>query len=538
VGRVLTRIEEVHSASRAAWLWAAVLWVTVASCHEEAAQRRPNILLISLDSVRADTLSFDDAVATPHLAGLAQRGTVFRQAISGTSWTLPAHLQMMTGSPPLVHGVESADVIADPEGPLLAERLSADGYRTLGFYTGGYLSPSFGFARGFDRYVAVGPEDAVSSSGEGPEALVAGAISSGLVAAEVDQLLHGLGDETPLFLFLHLYDPHYDYVPPPPWDQHFDPDYAGSMDGRNFYYNLDIWDESLSPPRRVNDRDLEHIVALYRGEVSWTDQNIGRVLEALERVGRLEDTLVIVTADHGEEFFEHEGRGHRHTLFDELIHVPLLIVPPGGGAPRSVEQQVSLSDIAPTILDFAGGAAPPSMYGRSLRAALNGDAIAARPVVSSLYRASVNRRGDVFHRMTQSVRTEDWKLIRTLIVSPNGKLRVPEAVWFDLRADPAERVGVDDPEDPRLVQAWELFERETAALRAHWEAQAHAPDESRVTDARQELQAQLRALGYVDPDEGLEGHAILARPWGLAPVPAVGLDQVAASRQRAAGRNR
>lgn len=491
---------------------------------------RLDVILISLDSVRADSLSFRDAHATPHLTELAERGTVFTQAVSGTSWTLPAHVQMMTGAPPPLHGVEDGDLRIDPRMPLLAELLKQAGYFTAGFFTVGYLWGDYGFARGFDVYESAIHERDLELSdasfvprgaagGQGTRETAGSELpSSPRVRQRVDRLLSQLAPERPLFLFLHFFDPHYDYVPPAPYDIRFDPDYEGTLDGRNFLRNPRIWDESLQPPRQVGDRDLAHLFALYRGEIAWTDKVLGEIFASLDTAGRLEHALVIVTADHGEEFFEHDRRGHRQTLYDEVLRVPLLVRPPAGTPARKVETQVSLSDLMPTLLDYVGIETPDSVHGRSLRPAIEGEGIAPRPAISTLYIPAPGKRGRQHHHLLQAVRTPEAKLLRHVIVSDKGRIRVPELLYFDLRADPQELRPITDRADPRVRESWQLLEREFAALRTRWSRLPHTPAEERTTDMVDVLFEELAALGYVE--KAPKGtHPILGLPWGLAPPP-------------------
>src|SRR5262249_9142703 len=145
------------------------------------------------------------------------------------------------------------------------------------------------------------------------------------------------------FLFAHYFDPHYDYVPPPPFDGEFDPDYAGSIDGRDFVRRLA--DPSVTP------RDVEHLRALHAGELAWTDSQIGRVLDELDRRGLAPNLLVIVGADRGDEFLEHGGFGHRRTLYQEVVRVPLILRWPNGLKAGGVHKGTrSLASIKPSVL--------------------------------------------------------------------------------------------------------------------------------------------------------------------------------------------
>lgn len=501
---------------------AAVAVAVAAACAPDA-PRPPDVLLISLDSVRADALTFLDAERAPNLHALARRGVVFEQALAGSSWTLPSHAQMFTGAPPPVHGVRTDDLRIDPRMSTLPERLDAAGYHTAGFWTGWYLAGDYGFARGFDRY-----RNAMTDGERWDEALRAARASADDLTiqrarAERDVANHqdvtsaracelaraeiaALDGDQPLFLFLHLFDPHYDYVPPEPFDRRFDPDYDGPIDGRDFWHNRAIYDKEKSPKRQVGDRDLEHLRALYAGEIAWCDDRIGRVLEALERAGRLERTLVIVTSDHGEEFFDHGERGHRHSLYDELVRVPLLIVPPGSSEPgRRVDRQVELSDLLPTICDYVGIDAPASSTGRSLRALVEDGAFQERPAVATLTRRFRRSDGGREPWITQALRTPAQKLVRTFVLGPNGRPVLRDLAWFDLAADPLEVAPVRDPRDPRVRAAWDLLEERCAELRQHVRRLDRSDPSERTTGVKDAFAGDLDALGYLDGgDDGGE----------------------------------
>jgi len=513
------------------------LVAAVGACADSAAPARPDVVLISLDSVRADALTFVDPERTPNLTELARRGVVFRQALSGSSWTLPTHVQMFTGTPPPVHGVRLDDARIDPRMPTLPELLDAHGYHTVGFWTGWYLAGDYGFERGFDRYHNAMTDgeryDAAlraARAGADPRSIERAKIQRDVAnhrdvtserACELaaDAIASAPQDE-PLFLFLHLFDPHYDYVPPPPYDRRFDPDYEGTIDGRDYWHNRAIYDKTKTPPRQIGERDLEHIRALYAGEVAWCDAQIARVLGALERHDRLADALILVTSDHGEEFFERGGRGHRHTLHDELLRVPLLIVPPGSlrRAPAFDDRQVELSDLLPTICDYAGVDEPASSLGRSLRPALEGRAAERTdvPLVATLTSRPERPDGDFDTVLLQAFRTPEQKLVRKLQIGPRGRPALTHIAWFDLEKDPLERSPVLDPRDPRLRAAWNRLEERYAELRAHSERLDSSPPDERTTAIKEAFADDLSALGYV---EGGADTAESQPPWLFQPLP-------------------
>ena len=498
--------------------------------------------------MRADALTFEDTEATPNLTALARQGTVFTQCISGSSWTLPAHAQLFTGQPPALHRVEVDDTSIDARTPILGELLSAAGYFTAGFWTGWYLADDYGFGRGFDVY-----ENAMTDGDVLEEAferrVAGGVVAEGWQAqAKRERLSHQdvtssrvadmaidlYGELDPgrrAAVFLHLFDPHHDFIPPGRWATAFDPDYEGTIDGRDYFTNPRIWDEA-GQRRVVDDRDLEHLIALYRGEIGWVDEQLGRVLDHLRASGRLERTLVVVTSDHGEEFFEHGLRGHKLTLYDVSVRVPLLVVLPEAlraSPPARVDAQVSLSDVLPTVLDYVGVETPPSVFGRSLRPALEGQPFDSRPVVSSLTLFSYPTTGELLVVVNESVRTPTYKLLRHTQLRPGVPPEMTAVVYTDLAADAREgRRVIDTPANMAphapVQEAWRTLEDQLDRMRAIHAATEHQPDEARTTDMAELLENELRQLGYTDTTAGSEtvspGHLV---PWGLGVRPRLAL---------------
>lgn len=258
-----------------------------------------NVVLVSIDTLRPDHLScYGYSRATsPSLDRLALEGARFESAISTTSWTLPAHIALFTSLPDLVHGVLWDDQKLNENRITLAEILKESGYRTGGVFTGPYLLPRFGFEQGFDDYLDATLHD---KKLVGPDVLLAseqGRTTPGAmekVEAWIDQ-----SPDDPFFLFLHLFDAHPDFDPPPPYDTMFDPSYSGTVQGKDVFHNPAI-KADMAP------RDLSHLKALYDGEIRFVDEaGISRLLAILEERDLLDRTLIIITSDHGEEFFEH-----------------------------------------------------------------------------------------------------------------------------------------------------------------------------------------------------------------------------------------
>lgn len=433
----------------------------------------PNVFLVSIDTLRPDHLgSYGYRRATsPTIDALAAAGARFTNAVSPTSWTLPAHVTLLTALPPEVHGVEQDQFRIGSGVTTLAQVLHQRGYATAGFVSGPYLDAGYGFARGFDHY------DDYSALRISSWAVHRARTSPALVDSTTRWLAewHEQPTRRPFFVFLHMWDVHYDFNPPPPYDTMFDPDYRGTVTTEDF-------ETSSTVHAGMDPRDLEHVVALYDGEIRYTDDHLGRLIDVLRRLAVLDDTLVVVTSDHGEEFYEHGNKGHHKELYDESIRIPLVLRFPGRiSAGIVVDAQSRLADVAPTILALTNTPVPPAFgldpslrayAGRSLVPALSaGASLPPVPAFASLQPAAMT-----------AVRHAD----RKLIVRP---FATPQQLLFDLAADPGERSdrAVADGATATALQQELRAWSDTAALAAK-RTDAAAMDE--------EHKAALRALGY------------------------------------------
>jgi len=427
----------------------------------------PNILFISIDSLRADHLGCYgyERPTSPHIDALAKEGVVFESSISSTSWTLPSHVAMFTSLPDTAHGVRRPMDTLAIDHPLLAEVLQEAGYQTAGFFGGPLLHPSFGFGNGFDEYV----DCTAKELQEGKD------ITNPGIFREVSSWLEK-PPTRPFFLFIHYWDVHSDYIPPAPYDTMFDPHYRGKTDFTKVMENRALG-------RNMDPADFQHLIALYDGEIRWTDEWLGKLFELLRRKQLWEDTLVVLTADHGEEFFDHGMKGHRKSLYDEVLRVPLIVRYPGGvslGVRRT--EQVRSIDIYPTILDLVGIGGVPGLLGRSLVPLLGEDPGKWTPVAAL---------GELHFQLMplQSLRREEWKIIRDV--------KKDTAMFFDLSVDPRERVAVVPSSDsPKAEAALEELRFRFDALDTVRQTMSRISDETIQLDP--ELLERLRSLGYVD----------------------------------------
>lgn len=324
---------------------------------------RPNVVLISIDSLRADHVGAYGygKPTTPAIDRLAREGAVFSRAVSTTSWTLPAHAALLTGQNDIAHTVTDDRYSLPSSIPTLAGVLQENGYQTVGFYSGPYLSPAFGLDRGFQEYhdCQSHPSERSKEKPDKPSlnASHADVTNPILLDAVRRRLRDGLS--RPFFLFMHFWDVHYDYIPPERYWRLFDPDYAGTFTGQDFADNA-----AFAPG--MDERDFQHVLALYDGEIRYTDDTIEAILGELQQRGLLDDTLVVVTADHGDEFLEHGGKGHRRTLFGEVVNIPLIVWYPARIPAQRRADLASITDVAPTILALAGIAGGMNPTGASL----------------------------------------------------------------------------------------------------------------------------------------------------------------------------
>ena len=301
---------------------------------------RPNVVLISIDSLRADHLGTYgyERETSPNIDALAAEGVVFENTVSSSTWTLPAHMSMLSSLNSRVHGViDDGKMLADAA-TLVSEVFQRNGWRTAAVVAAPYLNHQFGFAQGFDVY----DDETLFFANNSASHVGRTSLKTHQRALE---LLDDSGTE-PFFLFLHYWDVHYDYIPTYPFQLMFDPDYEGDISTRRFERSAVI-----NPD--MDRRDLEHVVALYDGEIALVDMFLGRLFRQLKRRGLWNETMVIVTADHGDEFFEHGRKGHRKSLYRETLQIPLVIKFPAsrwGG--NRVAALSGVVDVAPTMLEL------------------------------------------------------------------------------------------------------------------------------------------------------------------------------------------
>lgn len=403
-----------------------------------AVSKRPNLVFMIIDTVRADHLSAYGyrRPTSPNLAQLASRALLFRNSYSASTWTLPSTASLMTGLYPGQHGVRRLPDVLPPEADTLAERLRALGYRTAAFTDGGFVDPQWGFAQGFERY------DSTRGQAWSPKD-VRRVVEPAARWLEERAAESKAGDAAPFFLFVHTYEAHQPYLNREGLADAFLP--PGPKPKNEAYW--------IHFPARLEGAELSRVTALYDGEIRRADRYLARIWRALGRKEFASRTAILVTSDHGEELMDHGNMEHGlGKLYDENIKVPLILKLPDG-ARGNVTSPVSGVDVVPTFLDLAGAprADLEALPGRSLLS------LAADPQARSAPREMLAEGLNSFHQThEQRYRLDQGKT--TLLFDAVRR----RAQIFDRHRDagmrkPRAATGADSPEIERLQTALAWF---------------------------------------------------------------------------------
>jgi arylsulfatase A-like enzyme len=417
-------------------------------------RQRPNVVVFSLDTLRADHLKVNGYArrTSPNFDRLAQRGVNFQRAVAQSSSTLPSHLSLFQS--------RWASQTGDRY-PMLAEVLKEAGYSTVGFTGGGNVSARFGFGRGFDSYY----------ESKDPW---------GRVHELMPHLEEWLAEsvQEPFFMFLHCYDIHHPYNPPDPYPDAFFSEYDGFVTPRGTGQLLNKIRrihkfENFEGEIELNGDDRKKIEALYDSGILYTDTYIKRLDGLLEAAGVAGRTIVVLLSDHGEEFWEHGSVLHSATVYREVLDVPLVFSGPGIPAGNTVSTSVRLIDVAPTILELLGLQRPTSFQGQSLLSMIGGVERRGRPVLSEMHSAKAWLEWP-------------WKLV---IHGDSG-----EVEFFDLQSDELEQMDLSGSHPKMVAQLKRNLEAVVGPVAEFVPVAGFA--EPSPEDAR--LKEQLQALGYVE----------------------------------------
>ncbi|MBI4556291.1 MAG: sulfatase [Candidatus Hydrogenedentes bacterium] len=449
---------------------------------------KPNVIIFLSDTLRADFLSCYGYPypTSPNIDAFARRAVLFEKCYAQSAWTKPSVASMLTGYVPSVHqairGCTGLGPEDQPRVPVLreqfvtlGEKFRDAGYQTAVFQMNSNLLKEHGFAQGFEHYQFMFWADP---------------------AAQMDETLLWLESQArePFLLYVHLRDPHWKYVPPPemlaavfgkaPAPSEQDQKILEFYQTRHIEYDawigdhepkheLSLWD--LSP------QGLEALRRQYAGEVRYIDDQFSRLMEKVAELNVADHTIIAVVSDHGEAFKDHGNFGHGLSLYDELLHVPLIIGPLGLKTGRRVAHNVRMFDLYPSLLTLCAIDPPAGIQAESLFAPNGSVSVRKDRLVFS----ETDRRQPLFENWLACVIDGRYKLIHDL--------KNHTQQFFDLKQDPRENdrsVKTNQAEKVNLLRSLRLYSEENAALAAKF-----GPQECMVLD--QETREQLRAIGYV-----------------------------------------
>ena len=506
------------------------LTLALAGCERDAGgaldQPRPNVLLITIETLRADHVSSYgyERRTTPNLDLLAVQGARFETVIAQAPFTLPSIASVMTGRTPTRHRVRNHPATLPEEIETIAERFSEAGYQTLAMTRHTWLRRKSGLDQGFDTYHN--------------NKFAAGLDARSLSLSAVD-FLEARDPERPFFLWLHFLDPHLPYTPSHPYSvlyrddvdsegrtghlramvarprESFEPTPYADIPGGPYYdlvlphypenealLDLAFWKRSRGSiffgGERYEPETVADLEDLYDGAIVYTDDNVGRILKALRETGIEDETVVAVTGDHGEAFGDHGLYfTHDFTLYDEVLRVPLILRYPGRiDAGIEVSQQVRLLDLGPTLLDLAGVEGLDDADGVSLSPLVLGgsleylDAFAESAPRRSMFPEHERIYFDGNRGKWRMLRTERWKLIR--IPHPDGD----RYELYDLVEDPGETNNLYDElpgEAAKLVPVLEAWMQADPARNAD----RSDTEDAEIQDLDPSAVQELRSLGYI-----------------------------------------
>lgn len=428
-----------------------------------------NVFVLLIDTVRRDALGCygNPDRPTPNIDALAADGVRFDHAISSSGWTLPSVASLLTGTWPTIHGAKGKGVQLTPireEIETFTEVLRDAGYKTSAVANAAFVSPMLGIDRGFDDF-----DHKHSYNWDARRA-----------QETIDIALDLVGEKRsdPQFALVHLFDAHLMYDPPPAYVTKFTEGRLDPLPPLTMDVCIGMQRSKTKPPA---PEDIQYIRDIYHAEVAYLDEHVGRFVAELRAMGLYDDATIIVVADHGEEFWEHGGFEHGHTLHDELVRVPLIVKFPKehDWAGRVVDAQVRMIDILPTVFDLYAMEAPPTNRGRSMLPLVREEPDESRPAFceSTLYGAN-----QIAWRTDQHTYIVDLDPAK----SAGGKL-------YDWRADPAETndLAASDPETARQLR------EELHAFFVKLQRDADALGSSKPVNLSPDRIEQLKALGYI-----------------------------------------
>lgn len=464
----------------------------VVACTPEPTPRAQGVLLITVDTLRADHLgAYGYALATsPNIDKLAERGVLFRSANVQWPKTWASMASLLTGRYPKTTGLQLKPRVLPQSLLMLSEVFSEAGYETAGIVANFNVGRTMGFEQGFDHFVESWQERWLDEEGSRDYVNAAGRVKAYTNATLVtDQALQWLEDRDasqPFFLWLHYMDPHGPYLPPQQYAELFN----GQHTSRKLSSSrIPTYQQQQEAGRVIED--LAHYEAQYDRQIRYFDDEFGRLVASLNELG-LDRSLIALTADHGESLTEHGYYfEHGFNAYQPTAHVPLIIAQPGVISPgRRINRPVELLDLTPTLVELAGIDVPPSHEGSSFARALRGEThdVADKPVFTE--------SGYDVDASQLAVRDQNWKLIHVRSESDRPNLSGAEFELYDLAKDPGELANVAEWNPEQVARLRGELSRWYNATEGRDELGDEVDLESLDKDSRD----MLKALGYIDAD--------------------------------------
>jgi len=442
---------------------------------------RPNLILISIDTLRADHLGCYNypRPTSPTIDALASEGVVFDDASTTSPWTLPSHASMLTGLYPRRHGLrlpvnsmrkarQAAEALGvetrryEVSQTTLAEHLGRAGYATAGFVNFTLVSERYGFDRGFHQFSHIENDSGSSKPSK--------------IAQHAVRWLESPPSE-PFFLFLHFYDVHSPYQSLPKYREEFVNDYDGPLGPSGFLHFKRILNGNYQP----TDADVQYLEDIYDAGIRQLDDGLRRIVASLEKSGLMEDTLIVITSDHGEEFMEHGGVSHGADHYQEVMRIPWVMrgpdVPPG----KRVQTMVSLVDLMPTVLGVLGIDLPGDLDGVDVGSTWRSD---AQPIERYLFAEAEMSAG--FELDLEAVDVK--KAVRNSRFKLHYNTAAQTKELYDLLSDPGETQNVADAghrAGDQLMRRLEQFLTDPVTSQP-------------VAPLSPEQRKSLKSVGYVD----------------------------------------
>lgn len=465
---------------------------------------RPNVFFAVIDAVRFDHLSCYgySKKTSPNIDTIAEEGVLFENAISAAPWSPDSHASMFTGLYPSHHGVLGENLYLSEEIPNIVEIFRSEGYRTLGICPNAFVSPHFGFHRGFDEFL-----DKPNSFGLLKKHLldwISFGFETDLRALMYRWIYHAIifqrikrwitlsrKRNRPFFIFVNYFDAHLPYFPPRPFSKRFGNILNGNSDVKKIdeCFNKRFGFPYIAKEVEVTKEEWNTVISLYDAEIAYIDFFIGKVLDYLRKYELLDDTLILVTSDHGENLGDHQLASHAFCLYDTLIHVPLIISSPRNtSAGKRISNLVSTIDIFPTLLGARDLEDKYKIDGKNLipfEERIHHNYVFAEygppiPQIRTMNRLCPRAKvtSDIFNKGLRCLRSIDFKYI----TASNG-----EEEWYDLKNDPSEGKNMID----RIPQ------KKRRKLKAIITEELKGPmAKKRVDTPDQEIRRRLQELGY------------------------------------------